>query len=295
MLPDRNRRHLVKALAATSALLALPAFPGALMARNQGIRFGVTPAFLHDQHAVLEKWRRYLMRRMDQKVTFIRRDSYRETMDLIRLNQLDFAWICDYPFLELKNAVKLLVVPLYKGRPAYRSYLIVNARDKVSRGYADLRGKIFAYADPYSNTGYLAPRYEIQMQGDDPGHYFRKTFFTWSHRKVIEAVASGLANAGAVDSYVWDSLERVEPELTARTRIIWRSPEHGFPPLVAHTANVKDASFRKLQKILLGMSSDPEGREILTRLGLDGFSIQKPELYDSVADMMRLFGEYAEK
>ncbi|HFQ15333.1 MAG TPA: ABC transporter substrate-binding protein [Rhodobacteraceae bacterium] len=269
--------------------------PGALMAQNQGIRFGVTPAFLHDQHAVLEKWRRYLIRRMDQKITFIRRDSYRETMDLIRLNQLDFAWICDYPFLELKNAVKLLVVPLYKGRPAYRSYLIVNAKDTVSNGYADLRGKIFAYADPYSNTGFLAPRYEIQMQGDDPEHYFRKTFFTWSHRKVIEAVASGLAHAGAVDSYVWDSLERVEPELTGRTRIIWRSPEHGFPPLVAHTANVNDNVFRKLQKILLGMSSDPEGQEILAKLGLDGFSIQKRELYNSVADMMRLFGEYAQQ
>ncbi len=289
MLHNRNRRRLLAALAAAPALLAMP---GILRAQDQGIRFGVTPAFLHDQHEVLEKWRRYLMKRLGKKVTFIRRDSYRETMDLIRLNQLDFAWICDYPYLELKDAVKLMVVPLYKGRPAYRSYLIVNANDGTSRGYADLRGKIFAYADPYSNTGFLAPRYEIQMQGDDPENYFRKTFFTWSHRKVIEAVAAGLANAGAVDSYVWDSLERVEPELTGKTRIIWRSPEHGFPPLVAHTANVQDASFKELQGILLKMSSEPEGREILNTLGLDGFSIQKPELYDSVAEMMRLFGEY---
>ena len=292
MLHNRNRRDFLGAITALSAQLAMP---GLLRAQDQGVRFGVTPAFLHDQHAVLEKWRRYLMKRLGKKVTFIRRDSYRETMDLIRLNQLDFAWICDYPYLELKDAVKLMVVPLYKGRPAYRSYLIVSAKDQKTRSYRDLRDKIFAYADPYSNTGYLSPYYEIQMQGDDPEHYFRKTFFTWSHRKVIEAVASGLANAGAVDSYVWDSLQRVEPELTGKTRIVWRSPEHGFPPLVAQTKNVQESSFRQLQTILINMTNDPEGREILSTLGLDGFSIQKKSLYDSVAKMMRFSGEYTAK
>jgi phosphonate transport system substrate-binding protein len=28
----------------------------------------------------------------------------------------------------------------------------------------DLKGAVFAYADPYSNTGYLVPRYEIKRQ-----------------------------------------------------------------------------------------------------------------------------------
>ena len=286
MLQDRNRRHLLRLLAAIPAVLVMPAIA---RAQHGKIRFGVTPAFLHDQHAVLEKWRRYLIKRLGKEVEFVRRDSYRETMDLIRLNQLDFAWICDYPYLELKDSVRLLVVPLYKGRPAYRSYLIVNAGDREILGYSDLRGKIFAYADPYSNTGYLAPRYEIRMLGGDPSHFFRKTFFTWSHRKVIEAVAVGLADAGAVDSYVWDSLQRVEPALTGKTRIVWRSPEHGFPPLVAQAAIVGDDDFKNLQDILLAMSSDPEGKEILATLGLDGFSIQKPELYDSVAKMIRSF------
>ena len=78
---------------------------------------------------------------------------------------------------------------------------------------ADLAGSIFAYADPYSNTGYLAPRYEIRQIGRDPASFFRKTFFTWSHRKVIVAVTEGLADGGSIDSFVWDTLSVIDPEL----------------------------------------------------------------------------------
>jgi len=283
-----NRRQFLKGL---STFATLSVAPRLSFAKAKTIRFGVTPAFLHDRHSVLEKWRLYLTQHIGQEVEFIRRDSYRETMDMIRLNQLDFAWICDYPYLRLQNIVKLLTVPLYRGRPAYRSYLVVKKTDNVTEGYLDLKGKVFAYADPYSNTGYLSPRYEIKKLGYQPRDFFKKTFFTRSHRKVIEAVAIGLADAGAVDSYIWDSLESVEPELTGKTRIVWQSEDHGFPPIVAHRKNVNETAFFKMQKVLLDMPSTLEGQEILTLLGLDGFSVQELSLYDSVAEMMRSFGE----
>ncbi|WP_260294647.1 PhnD/SsuA/transferrin family substrate-binding protein [Sedimenticola hydrogenitrophicus] len=270
----------------------LPGIGNPAWAGNLGVRFGMTPAFLHDQHSLLEDWRHYMTRRLGVKVEFTQRDSYRETMDLLRLNQLDFAWVCDYPYLHLRHLVRLLAVPLYQGKPVYHSYLIVNARDAQSRGIADLRGQLFAYADPYSNSGYLVPRYQIHLLGEDPERFFKKSFFTWSHRKVVEAVASGLAQGGAVDSYVWDTLAALDPELTRRTRIAWKSPGYGFPPMVAHRTNVGETDFQLMQELLLGMSAEPEGQDLLKRLNLDGFSVQSPELYDSVAEMMRVFGEY---
>ena len=62
---------------------------------------------------------------------------------------------------------------------------------------------MFAYADPHSNTGYLVPRHEIRRNGGDPKTFFKRTFYTWSHRKLIDAVAAGLVQGGNVDSYVW--------------------------------------------------------------------------------------------
>lgn len=258
---------------------------------SKPVRIGLTPALLHDQHSVMAVWKSYLQRELGRPIEFVQRDSYRETMDLLTQGKLDFAWLCDYPFVSLKGEVKLLAVPLYQGRPMYRSYLIVPSRDSTTRSIADLKGRVFGYADPYSNTGYLAPRYAIKKLGQDPAIFFKKTFFTWSHRKLIESVASGLSQGAMVDSYVWDSLARIEPHITARTRIVAKSDEYGFPPFVAHKS-VTAKEFAAFQGILLKMDSSPEGRTVLERLNLDGFTAGDPMLYRGVADMMRAFGEF---
>lgn len=255
------------------------------------IRVGLTPAFVHDEHSLMEEWRRYLQAKLGRPVEFVQRDSYRETMDLLRLDKLDFAWVCDYPYLYLKDLVRLLAVPLNQGRPYYRSYLIVGARDSARNSMRDLKGTVFAYSDPYSNTGYLTPRYMVRELGEDPATFFKKTFFTWSHRKAIEAVATGFAQSAAIDSFVWDTLARLRPELTAKTRIIAKSPEYGFPPFVAHRA-VTAEDFRAMQAVLTGMQNDLTGKLLLDRLNIDGFVPGNKGMYEDVAKMMRAFGEY---
>lgn len=288
-----ERRRFLSGIWQSSALLALSVCTpkGAFADREQNtIHIGITPAFLHDQHQVLENWRAYLQKRLRSPVEFVPRDRYRDTIDLLEQGALDYAWICGYPYLMLRNSVRLLAVPVHDGKPLFRSYLIVPAKDTRTRSIADLRGAVFAYADPLSNTGYLAPRYEIKRSGADPATFFRLTFFTWSHRKAIEAVASGLAQGAAVDSFVWDSLARVSPQTTGRTRIVTRSPEYGFPPLVAHR-HVSEANFREMQRALVEMAQNDAGRELLKALNLDGFIPGDPKLYDSVAEMMRAVGE----
>lgn len=287
-LPNRNRRLvLLHGGCLAAGLIGLTRKSQAAAGK---IRVGMTPAFLHDQHNLLGEWREYMAESLQRPVEFVQRDSYRETMDLLRLEKLEFAWICDYPFLHLKDTVRLMAIPLYQGRPHYRSYLIVQKGNTQVGSMADLAGSVFAYADPYSNTGYLAPRYEIRQLGHDPAGFFRKTFFTWSHRKVVEAVASGLARGGAVDSYIWETLAHVEPALAGRTRVVSRSPEYGFPPFVSHRS-VAAADFQQMQGHLLATAATAKGRQLLARLYLDGFTIGSPKLYDGVARMMRAFGE----
>lgn len=258
--------------------------------QTRAIRFAMTPAFLHDQHALLAEWRGYLESRLKRPVEFVQRDRYRETIDLLQQQKVEFAWLCDYPYVMLKNEVRLLAVALNEGQPTYSSYLIVPARDTQTSRVSDLKGGVFAYADPYSNTGYLVPRFEIKRSGANPATFFKRTFFTWSHRKAIDAVAAGLAQGAAVDSYVWDVLNKVRPDITAKTRIAWRSQDYGFPPLVAHK-NVSEPEFAHMQKVLLGMKDDAQGRALLERLKLDGFIVGTPKLYDGVVEMMRLFDE----
>ena len=62
-----------------------------------------------------------------------------------------------------------------------------------------------------------------------PPSSFADFFFTYGHRNVVRAVASGLAESGSIDGYVWDVMSEREPDLIAKTRVIYRSEQLGFP------------------------------------------------------------------
>jgi phosphonate transport system substrate-binding protein len=253
------------------------------------LRIGLTPVFLDDQPRILQAWRTYLERQLGQAVHFVQRGSYREISDLLLRGDLEAAWLCGLPFVELQSRLKLVAVPVYQGAPLYRSFLIVPKEDASTRSWEDVRPGVFAFSDPDSNSGFLYPSYAMRKMGIAPERYFRKTFFARGHRNVIEAVAVGLADAGAVDGYVWETLERIHPELTKDTRIVLRSESFGFPPIVARR-DLPDGEALRLGQILVGMAGDPEGRRVLDLLNLDGFVVAEPTLYDRIAEMSRSLG-----
>ena len=186
-------RRLAGLLLILLAMNASTVASAAVSDSTRPIRVGMTPAFLHDQHAMLAEWKIYLEKQLGRPVVFVQRDSYRETMDLINKGTLDSAWICDYPYVALGETVRLLAVASYQQQPLYRSYLIVPSKDTQTTSILDLKGKVFAYADPHSNTGYVVPRHLLKKENVDASTFFKKTLFTWSHSKAIGAVATGLA------------------------------------------------------------------------------------------------------
>lgn len=272
-------------------LLITPVLAAALAVRAEDkdvspttarLRFGTTPVFLDDQIGFLSRWARYLSGAVGMPVEFVSRRSYRDIMSLLRSQGLDAAWICGYPWVVNRAEVRGLAVPLYQGQPLYRSYLIVPASDRDTASIAELRGKTFAYSDPDSNSGCLVPRTTLMKQGVDPDRHFGRTFYTWGHRNVVSAVATGLAQAGAVDGYVWDTLLRVAPGMVARTRVAWRSEPYGFPPLAVR-GTLDTTTEQRLQRALFGMAGDAEGRRLLAELNLDRFDTFRPSLFDSIA------------
>lgn len=250
------------------------------------LRFGLTPAFLNERHALMAEWASYLESKLGRPVVFVLKDSYQETLELLEQRRIHVAWLCDCPHVTANPEFRLLATPLFQGRPYYHSYLIVPESDHSTHDILDMEGKVFAYTDPYSNVGFLNPRYQLKKQGVEPDHFFRRTFFTHSHRKAIEAVAVGVADAASVSSYIWETLEKQGPALTGKTRIAARSPAYGFPPIVAdRTLPAKD--FHSLQQALLAMADDARGRELLKVMNLDGFVLPQPESYRDVQEIVR--------
>jgi phosphonate transport system substrate-binding protein len=275
-VPSCTRRAFLTATLAAAAVRS---------ARSEAppLRFGVTPVMLDDELGFLNRWARWLERQLGRPVVLVQRSRYRELLDLLLRGRLDLGWICGYPYVQHRKELSLIAVPRFQGRPLYHAYLIV-AADSDLKTLADLQGRLFAWADPDSNSGYLYPRFLLTTSGKDPDHYFRRTFFTWGHPRSIDAVAEGLADAAAVDGYVWETLARRAPQRTAGTRVILRSPAFGFPPLVASAA-LPDALRRELRRLFLAQVQDAEGRALLADLNLDTFSIEEETLYDDIARM----------
>lgn len=248
-------------------------------------RIGLSPVFVDDQLAFLKSWRAYLQERLERPVLFVQRRTYREIIDLLLEQQLEFAWICGYPFVRNRSELQLLAVPLSDGRPLYRSYLVVPAEDRETNSILQLRGKVFAFSDPDSNSGFLYPNYALVTLAERPDRFFGKTFFTWAHRHTVEAIAAGLAHGGAVDSYVWETLRRYKPEVTALTRVAARSPEFGHTPFVAGR-RVPRRDWLALQTALVDMRTSPAGGALLRSLNLDGFEPGSELLYEGIAKMM---------
>lgn len=282
LLPKSNRRMFFRL---TTAALGTLGMAGPSAAATP-LRFATTPVFLNDQAAMLGLWQRYLELQIGRPVRFIQRRTYREIVELLLTNEVDAAWLCGYPLVLHEDRLAALAVPVYQGAALYRSHLIVPQSDKTTRSVLDLRNQVFAYSDPLSNSGCLVPRSAIQMAGHDAATFFRRTFFTFSHRKVIEAVRLGLANAGAVDGYVWDTLAEQFPSSIANLRVAWRSEAHGFPPIVARK-NWGKVHEQSLLDALLVMNKHEAGRGILHQLNIDGFSAPVAAQYDSIRHMLK--------
>lgn len=278
-VPAPGRRAFLTVAVSLAGLAAARADP-------QPVRVGLSPVLSGARYAPLGAWRAYLERRLGRPVQFVQRSSYREMTSLLEEGALEFAWICSNPYLQHEDHLTPVAVPVFEGRPLYRSYVIVPADAPGVDALEDLAGKVFAFSDPDSNSGYLAVRHCLLGRGSRPEDFFRKTFFTYGHANVVRAVAEGLAHGGAVDSYVWEVLARQEAELAGRTRVIWRSDWFGFPPLVA-SCGAPAALREAFQQAIFEMDEDPEGRRVLEGLELDGFVPVPHDLYDGVRRLRR--------
>jgi phosphonate transport system substrate-binding protein len=256
-------------------------------------RFALTPVLLTSDLVMLEELRGYLEQAMGRPVHLITRRTYQEITGLLVSRQVEAAWICGYPYVAYRSELALVAVPVWRGRPLYRSYLIGGLDEKAAT-LADLTGTVHAFSDPDSNSGYLVTCAALAEMGTSPARFFRQFFYTYGHRNVVRAVSAGLAAAGSVDGYVYDVLKETEPGLVARTRIIRKSELLGFPPVSCPADDAGSPAIARLREALVTMPSDARGRRVLAMLRLDGFSVQEPELFDSIAAKMRLVRRMAE-
>ncbi len=232
----------------------------------------------------------YIGENMGRRIQLILRPTYAEVNDLIRGGRVDAAFVCSLAYVEGKQdfGMELLVAPQMNGDTVYYSYLIVPAGSSAM-SLADLEGKSFAFTDPISNSGHLAPTYELHLLGDETTSFFEGHIYTYSHDNSIRAVADRLVDGAAVDSLVYDQMVADDPELASETRVIAHWGPYGIPPVVVNPALDPQLKLQ-LQELFLNVHRSDEGRAILKGLSIDQFVIVPDDIYASIREMKTQLG-----
>ncbi len=248
-----------------------------------------------ESYGYYEDMIRYISRSLGVNVKIIQRRNYQEINDLIKRNEIDFAFVCSGPYVDGNSefGMKLLVVPVINGGDTtYHSYIIVRNNSNYS-SLSDLRGKKFAFVDPLSNTGKLYPTYRLYLMNETPGSFFgideqgkNNSFYTYSHDNSIIAVAENISEGASVSSLVYENMKNTYPETIAKTRIIEISQPFGNPPIVV-SKDVDPFLEERLRDIFLKMNEDEDGKEVLARVKIDKFVNLSDNAYDSIREMRK--------
>jgi phosphonate transport system substrate-binding protein len=212
--------------------------------------------------------------------------SYAELSRVLRDNPAAVGWTCGAPYVEdsIKDGQQLISIPLFNHKPLYFS-LIISHKDDPLRSLAEFKGKIFAYSDPRSNSGFVAPSYHLKLQDIDIKKHFRLLLHAGNHERSIEAMANGLADVAAIDEYVWIDYIKKHPDIANSLHEIERLGPFPFTPIVAGRQLDKKV-IEKLQHILSNMNKTKQGKKILDEFGFDGFVNKKPEFYQPIQNML---------
>ncbi|MFU8818593.1 MAG: phosphate/phosphite/phosphonate ABC transporter substrate-binding protein [Desulfurivibrio sp.] len=228
----------------------------------------------------------YLGEKLAMQVQFIDREDYAEINRLIREEKVDLAFVCGGPYVigHEEFGLELLVAPKAYGDTVYYSYIIV-PRESSAAYFADLRDQRFVFTDPLSNTGKLVPTYMLARMNETPDSFFAEYNYSGSHDKSIQAIAHGMAAGAAVDSLIWEYMQLINPQLTSRTKVLFKSPPYGIPPVVVRP-NFPVELREKLFRVFTEAHLDPKGGEILDHMMIEQFVPIDNQAYDSIREMI---------
>ena len=178
-----------------------------------------------------------------------------------------------------------------KGEPGYYG-IIIARQDSGIKNMEDARGRVFAFTDPNSTSGFLVPNIlfarEIKTAPED---YFKQVKFSGSHGASILAVKNMSIEVAATNNLDLDRMIEKGQVSKDDFRILWQSDLIPGSPIAAR----KDLPLSLKTTVtgaLVSFSGDKAGLE---KLQNGGFIYANDTSYDVIRYLKRLKKELAKK
>ena len=239
-----------------------------------------------------ERLAAWLAARVGEPASLLDGVAWEERLRMLDEGRVDVGFICGWPYAQRHDRpdspVDLLCAPVmaparYGDRPVYFTDVVVR-HDRPWRAFEDLRGRVYAYNDPGSHSGYNVPRDHLLRLGETRG-YFGRTVASGSHLASLGLVEAGEVEAAGIDSTVLDLERARRPGLDATLRVVAVLGPSPIPPVVV-ARGLAEPRKARLREAFCGMHRDPEGRALLANGLLARFVPARDADYDPIRAMV---------
>jgi phosphonate transport system substrate-binding protein len=234
----------------------------------------------------------YLSNLLNRPVKLTILSKYGDVIDRFSERRMDgafFGALTGYIAIH-KLGLRPLVVPVLKdGTYASPAYIVIR-KDIPYKSISDLQGSVAAFVDRATARGYLFLVSYLRSKGvKKPEKFFREIFFTGSHDAALYAVADGRADITSIKATVFKKIIQKDPLVMDELKIIAHSEA-----IVDSVMCIRDDMDPKTVELLLNgllrMHENPEGRELLKKMGLKRFVRASMDHFKEVERLLKTAG-----
>ena len=212
------------------------------------------------------------------EVDYVLFSNYERLVDALLDGVVDLAWNTNtaYVSAETRLGGRALVLGMRDVDAGYASVLLVREGDTLT-GPGDLVGETLALGSRDSGHAAILPLHFLAAEGVPLDRLRLLRFDTDlgkhgdtgdSERRVVRAVAEGLARAGSIGDATWAHLRADRfPEAEA-LRVVWRSPTYSHCCFTARPDLDPEVAGRWLQLLLAMSYDDPKLRHFMDLEGV---------------------------
>ena len=248
---------------------------------------------MFSQKARYEPLARYISEKAGIDVELKMLSRYGNIVENFTSSRLDAAFFGSFTgaLAIRKLEVEPLARPLWLDNTSTYYGMVFVRKDSSIKDANDMKGKTFVFVDRATTAGWLLPlNYFVELGIGDFQSWFSETYFAGTHEDAIYDVLDRKADIGAAKNTVYFRFASKDVRILNELQILTKSPQ--VPANALAVRKDLDNSLKiKLQKILLQMDQDKQGRDVLLNFGAKKFIQTTPNDYEPVftyAEKIRL-------